>query len=125
MEFEFENKRVGTVFRILGLMGFVVVVIIWIRFTPSRDEMNKQWLKQIADESFQGEVDTMYVDKGDHNAHWLIISRDSVRGYPAEWESRIGKGDTLIKKRNETTLTIRKKNGKVMVLDYTNMLKVK
>ncbi|OCX51896.1 hypothetical protein BEL04_17995 [Mucilaginibacter sp. PPCGB 2223] len=125
MEFEFENKRVDTAVRIIGFIAAIVMMIYLIWFTPSHDEMYKRWLKEIANESFQGEVDMMYVDKGNHNAHWLIINRDSVRGYPAELEHRIEIGDSLIKKRNETILTVRKKNGKMIIWDYKNPSNVK
>lgn len=121
MEFEFSNKILEYALRIVGILAFASFIVFIVWFRPNADEMNRSFLKDVTNLSFQGKVDSMYQDKPNHNADMLILEHGGVYGFPREWKRYIEVGDSLSKKQNESILKIRKKNGKVIIIDYKEL----
>ncbi|PWS28870.1 hypothetical protein DHW03_03280 [Pedobacter yonginense] len=74
-------------------------------------------------EGFNGNVDSLYQDKRNHNVKICIISNGYRYEIPPLWESKIEKGDSLIKKRGSLKLSIYKRNKKNITLDYQDIYK--
>ncbi|MFA6275703.1 MAG: hypothetical protein WC622_03080 [Pedobacter sp.] len=102
---------------ILFFLGFVVYT-----FFNSRDiaEVIKEDRLTL---NFNGNVDSVYRAKQDHNVQFILLDNGYKCSLPAKWENMIKAGDSLSKKKNTLYLEVYRKNDSKLVLDYRDTFK--
>ena len=76
-------------------------------------------------ESFVGNVDSLYRDKNNHNVKIGVLSNGYKYKIPPLWELRIEIGDSLSKRKGSLDLYIYKKKMELIILDYRDIYKKK
>lgn len=80
-------------------------------------------LKKASAMSFHGRVDSIYFDKQNHNTETLVLSDGYFYGLYPEWSSLVVVGDSLAKDTGSLKVTVYKKDKKVNILDYKQLVK--
>jgi len=107
------------------LVGFFVLMsplVIWeMSKAPSPSQVI---LNEALKMSFHGKVDSIYFDKHDHNAEYLLLT-DGFK-YPLYdyWQFRAQKGDSLAKKKGDLLVYVFKRNGTKDIFDYKELVKI-
>jgi hypothetical protein len=99
--------------------GLLVLFLYFMIFGPS----SKQMLTEMyLSDSVSGVVDTVFNDTPNHNIRTAILKNNTIYQIEEEWESQIEAGDSLYKKKGTFLLTVYKRGGKKIVLDYRKMI---
>jgi len=80
-------------------------------------------LKEAADLSFHGRVDSIYFDKQNHNAETLIISDGYQYELYPDWSSLVAMSDSLSKDTGSLKVIVYRNDKMVNVLDYKELVK--
>ncbi len=78
-------------------------------------------LQDAADEAFFGKVDSIYTEELSHGTRVALLHWYPYH-LPPDWESQIEIGDSLSKKKGELIVTLYKKNGRLVILDYNKLV---
>jgi len=87
------------------------------------EKREKLILDDDLNESFVGNVDSLYRDKRNHNVKVAVLSSGYKYQIPALWESKIQKGDSLIKEERSLILNIYRRDNNHILLYYKDIYK--
>ena len=72
------------------------------------------------EEHFNGYVDSLYYEVSNHNVKIGVLTSGYKYQIFRRWEHNIEVGDSLLKKKGSFIVSVHKKNGKQLALDYRN-----
>jgi|GEM_PF-2446883 len=117
---EKKAKRILIASMILILVPLVALIYLKVSNDLSGTDLI---LKKASDMSFHGRVDSIYFDKQNHNTETLVLSDGYFYGLYSEWSSLVVVGDSLAKDAGSLKVMVYKKDKKVNVLDYKQLVK--
>jgi hypothetical protein len=116
------SKRENQIGLFKLILTMVIVGILWLinRNSPSVSELVVEGSLSL---NFNGRIVATYREKHSHNELRAKLSSGYVYGIYADWENRLGVGDSLSKKKGNVFVEVFKANGNKDTLNYKKMVK--
>lgn len=118
--FELSSKQLKIILNIVTTI-FAIAFIFKFLILNKDEELLEVSLKNIQEENFQGFVIDKDCDKDNHNSPTIYFKDQNKIAIFGEFWSKIKVGDSLVKKRGETIITVYR-NDKKFTLDNKNII---
>jgi hypothetical protein len=112
--FEISIKQLKVVLNI-GTIMLAFFLIYKFVVISSREQLLDCSLKNISEENFQGFVIDKNYDKNNHNSPMIYLRNKTKIAVLGEFWSEIRIGDSLVKKKGETIITVYRNNVKFIL----------
>jgi len=119
--FELSNKQLKYLLNIFIGIFALFLLVKFVVLDSGKDRINTS-LKNILDESYHGIVIFKDYDKNNHNNPTLYFKDKFQIGITGEFWSKIKRGDSLVKKKGETIITVYR-NEEKFILDNKDVIK--
>lgn len=119
--FEVSNKQSKIILNI-GIIIFAIFLFVRSFIIDTDRKRYDDGLKNIQEENFQGYVVDKGFEKFNHNASMIYLSNKTKFAVFGEFWPQIKIGDSVVKKRGETVITVYRNNEKI-ILDNKEILK--
>lgn len=118
--FEFSNKQLKNFLNIIMAIFAIFLLVRSFVFDSYENRINN-FSKSIKEQSYHGVVIFKDYDKSNHNNPTLYFRDETQIGISGEFWSKIEKGDSLVKKKGETIITVYR-NYEKFILDYVEII---
>nr|WP_294926418.1 hypothetical protein [uncultured Flavobacterium sp.] len=119
--FELSNMQLKYLLNIVIGIFALFLLVKFVILDSEKDRINIS-LKNILDESYHGIVVFKDYDKNNHNNPTLYLKDKFQISITGEFWSKIKRGDSLVKKKGETIITVYR-NKEKFILDNKDVIK--
>jgi hypothetical protein len=126
------------VFLIIGIIIFVLIfgtINIYEYYNPS-NESREKFRDEIRAKEIKNLVDRIFIDTKNHSAPYSVYNTDSIRLFGSyghafevkdttmteiddcDWVDLVSVGDSIIKPKGSLKMTVKKQNGRTIILDF-------
>lgn len=109
--FELSTKQLKAILTFVTII-FMIFFAYNFLFLDNKENLLEGSLKNIQEENFQGFVINKNYDKENHNSPMIYLKNETKIAVFGEFWSQIEIGDSIVKKKGETTITVYRNNKK-------------
>lgn len=118
---ELSNKQLKNILSVLVAIFAIFLLIRFVVMDRNEDRLIIN-IKNIKEQNYYGVVVYKDYDKSNHNNPTLYFTDQTQIGIAGKFWSKIEKGDSLVKKKGETIITVYR-NKEKFVLDNKDLIK--
>ncbi|MCC9019687.1 hypothetical protein [Flavobacterium lipolyticum] len=118
--FELSAKQLKVILTVVTII-FVIFLMYNFFILDNREKLLDTSLKNIQEENYQGFVINKNYDKDNHNSPMIYLKNETKVAVFGEFWSKIEIGDSIVKKKGETVITVYRNNEK-FILDNQEII---